>query len=238
MKTIHFAIIVVALIGVVIGGSFVLLQSTREEPKPNEAMTEKIKLPDPQYNSSTSVEQAMLKRRSVREYTNEPLNLTEVSQLLWAAQGITHSGWGFRTAPSAGALYPLEVHIVAGNVKGVPDGVYQYKPHQHELVKVRNGDVRKELSSASLGQTCIAEGAMVIVFSAVYERTTQKYGNRGIRYVHMEIGHAAQNVFLQAISLNLGVVVVGAFRDEQVKKVLNLKDLEQPLYILPVGKSK
>ncbi|MCD4724666.1 MAG: SagB/ThcOx family dehydrogenase [Bacteroidales bacterium] len=236
MKKVLVVIMVIALIGAGIGGSFMLLQPAGVEREPNKPNNEMIKLPEPKYVSNTSVEQALLKRRSVRVYKDEPLTLIEVSQLLWAAQGITESRRRSRTAPSAGALYPLDVYIVIGKVEGVTKGVYKYKPHQHELVKVRNGNVRNELTIAALGQTCVGESAIVIVFSAVYERTTQKYGDRGIRYVHMEAGHAAQNVYLQAVSLNLGTVVVGAFKDEEVRKILNMSDEEQPLYIVPVGK--
>jgi SagB-type dehydrogenase family enzyme len=236
MKKTHVVIMVIVLIGAGIGGSFISLQPTGYEREPNESMNEKIKLPEPKYNSDTSVEQALHERRSVREYRDEPLTLIEVSQLLWAAQGITDSRRGYRTAPSAGALYPLDVYLVISDVEGVTNGIYKYKPHQHELVRIRSGNVRNELTIAALGQTCVEESAMVIVFSAVYERTTQKYGNRGIRYAHMEAGHAAQNVFLQAVSLDLGLVVVGAFKDEEVRKILNMSDKEQPLYILPVGR--
>ena len=236
MKKIHVVIMVIALIGAGIGGSFMLLQAKGNKREPDEPINEKIKLPEPKYDSNTSVEQALLERRSVRVYKNEPLTLMEVSQLLWAAQGITNTRRGFRTAPSAGALYPLEVYVVIGNVEGVTKGVYKYKLHDHELVKVRNGNVRDELTIAALGQNCVRESAIVIVFSAVYERTTKKYGDRGIRYVHMEAGHAAQNVCLQAISLNLGTVVVAAFKDEKVRKILNMSAEEQPLYIIPVGK--
>lgn len=200
------------------------------------AMALAIKLPEPKYDGNTSVEQALFKRRSVRAYKNEPLALADVSQLLWAAQGITDSRNGFRTAPSAGALYPLEVYVVVSNVKEVAEGVYKYKPDEHELIRVKSGNVKGELAAAALGQACIKESAIVIVFSAVYERTTRKYGDRGVRYVHMEAGHAAQNIYLQAVSLNLGVVVVGAFNDEDVRKVLGMPDEEHPLYIIPVGK--
>ena len=235
MKRINFVIVGTALIGGAIAGSLILLQPMGDERVLKEPVNEKIELPDPKYDSSVSVEQALLKRRSVREYKDEPLRLTEVSQLLWAAQGITNPTTGFRTAPSAGALYPLEVYIVVGNVEALKDGVYKYRPRGHELVKVKDGDVRRELSVAALDQTWVGEGAIVIVFFAVYERTTIKYGNRGIRYVHMEAGHAAQNVFLQAISLNLGAGVIGAFHDKEVKKILNAPNDEQPLYIMPVG---
>lgn len=169
-------------------------------------------------------------------HPDEPLTLAEVAQLLWSAQGITDSKRAYRTAPSAGALFPLEVYAVIGNVEGLAEGVYKYKPDEHELVKVGDGDVRDKLAVAALGQACVREGAIAVVFSAVYERTTRKYGDRGVRYVHMEAGHAAQNVCLQAVSLNLGTVVIGAFKDDEVSKILNLPDEEQPLYILPIGK--
>ena len=221
--------------GVGIGGFFMLQQLKVDEREPMEPINEKIRLPEPKYDSNTSVEQALLKRRSVRVYKDEPLALTEVLQLLWAAQGITDPR-GFRTAPSAGALYPLELYVVAGNVNDLPDGIYKYKPHKHELAMVVEGDKRTELCNAALDQPSIKDAAALIVFSAVYERTTGKYGERGIRYVHMEVGHAAQNIYLQAVSLNLGLVVIGAFDDEEVKKIMNMEDKEQPLYIIPVGK--
>ncbi len=196
---------------------------------------ESIKLPQPLENSKISVEKALQERRSIRQYKNQPMSLPELSQLLWAAQGISGSG-GRRTAPSAGALYPLEVYVVAGKVTGLSAGIYSYDPHKHELSRIAKGDARAELSKAALGQSPIKNAAAVLVFSAVYERTTVKYGERGIRYVHMEAGHAAQNVFLQAVSLDLGTVVIGAFQDEQVRAFLHLPEREQPLYIMPVGK--
>jgi len=236
MKKINIVIIIAALIGAGIGGAFMLPQLFGDEHDSKGSINERIKLPEPKYDSSASIEQALLERRSVRAYQDEPLTLAEVAQLLWSAQGITGSKRAYRTAPSAGALFPLEVYVVIGNVEDVTEGVYKYKPHKHELVKVRNGDVRDKLAVAALGQACVKNGAIVIVFSAVYERTTRKYGDRGVKYVHVEAGHAAQNVCLQAVSLNLGTVVVGAFRDDEVSKILNLPDEEQPLYILPVGK--
>lgn len=236
MKKIHAIYYIIAsiiLMGIGIGGVFVLPGNERE---PKESVGEIIKLPEPRYDSETSIEEALLKRRSIRTYKNESLTIAEVSQLLWASQGITDLEMGFRTAPSAGALYPLELYVVIGNVQGIPKGVYKYNPYKHELVKVKDGDVRVELAVASLGQTWVRDGAIVIVFSAIYERTTEKYGDRGIRYVHMEVGHAAQNVYLQAVSLNLGTVVVGAFRDDSVREILNMSDKEHPLYIMPVGR--
>jgi len=194
-----------------------------------------ITLPEPRHDSDVSVEQSMLLRRSVRSYTTEPLTLEEVSQLLWAAQGITDSV-GRRTAPSAGALYPLEIYAVAGNVQGLSPGVYKYDPGKHQLEKVMDGDIRNELSAAALGQGSVRSGAVAFVITAVYERITVKYGDRGERYVHLEAGHAAQNLCLQATAMELGLVTAGAFDDEKVAEVLNLPEDEKPLYIIPVGR--
>lgn len=204
---------------------------------PVNGQAEAIKLPEPRYDSQVSLENTLQQRRSIRDYLDEPLMLAEVSQLLWAAQGITHPH-GFRTAPSAGALYPLEVYLVAGQVTDLATGIYKYQPHKHELVKVGEEDKRGELASAALGQRPVRDGAVVIVIAAVYERTMRKYGQRGIQYVHIEVGHAAQNVYLQAVALHLGTVFVGAFHDDEVKKVLNMPDEEQPLCIMPIGRIK
>lgn len=199
-------------------------------------LKDNIKLPQAKYDSQFSVEKALLKRRSVRDFKNTPLTLAEVSQLLWSAQGITEEKLGFRTAPSAGALYPLEVYLIVGNVTGVPPGIYKYKPAGHEIIKLSSADKRTELYHAALGQKWVKNGAVVIVFSAVYERTIEKYGERGVRYVQMEAGHASQNVYLQTVALNLGTVVVGAFDDNQVKKIVGMEDKEQPLVIMPIGR--
>jgi SagB-type dehydrogenase family enzyme len=196
---------------------------------------ETIKLPVPSHDSETSLETALMERRSIRDYTDEPLTLAEISQLLWAAQGITHPN-GYRTAPSAGALYPLEIYLVSGNVTGLPSGVYRFIPKGHELVKISEGDRRSELCQAALNQKSVEQAVAVIVIAAVYERTMVKYGDRGIQYVHMEVGSAAQNVYLQAASLDLGTVFIGAFYDEDVKAVVGLPDDEQPLGIMPVGR--
>lgn len=195
-----------------------------------------LKLPQPRFSSNVSVEEAILKRRSVREYKDESLTIQEISQILWSAQGITDKRMGFRTAPSAGALYPLEVYIVVGKVKDLAPGVYKYRPQNHDIVLVSSGDKRIDLYRVSLMQDCIKNAPIVVVISAVFERTTRKYGERGIRYVYMEAGHSAQNIYLQCESLGLGTVVVGAFDDEGVKRVLNLERGESPLYLIPIGK--
>jgi SagB-type dehydrogenase family enzyme len=195
----------------------------------------KIKLPEPRYKSNVSVEETLLKRRSIREYASEPLKLQEVSQLLWAAQGITDPR-GLRTAPSAGALYPLNVYLVVGNVVNLTEGLYKYLPETHEILKVIDGDMKRELARAAMGQSSVENAPIDIVITAVYETTTGKYREKGIRYVHIEVGHTAQNLCLQATAMGLGIVTVGGFDDSEVKEVLNLSESEQPLYIIPIGR--
>lgn len=193
-----------------------------------------MKLPEPLHEGKISVEAALKGRRSVREYRSSPLTLSDVSQLLWATQGVTAAG-GMRTAPSAGALYPLEVYLVAGNVEGTAPGVYRYQPGVHSLVQVVSGDRRTELCAAALSQSCVRNAPAIFVLASVYARTTRRYGERGIRYVHMEVGHAAQNLSLQAVARGLGSVCIGAFQDEAVHRVMGMTREEVALYILPVG---
>ncbi len=194
-----------------------------------------MKLPEATHESGVSIEAALQARRSVRSYSRTPLRLTDISQLLWAAQGVNRKN-GMRTAPSAGALYPLEIYLVVGNVDDLPAGVYKYLPQAHEIFQVDDADKRLELRLAGLGQGCIDAAAAVIVIAGVYDRTAAKYGRRAERYVHLEAGHASQNIYLQAVSLRLGTVAVGAFDDERVKKTLSMDKDEYPLYIMPVGK--
>ncbi len=200
------------------------------------ASGETIALPGPAHDSGVSLEQAILQRRSVRSFQEGSLTLPELGQLLWAAQGITGSG-GKRAAPSAGALYPLEVYVVAGNVEGVSAGVYKYIPVSHTLVRVLDGDLRQSLSTAAMSQASVRQGAADIVITAVFARVTGQYGERGIRFVHLEAGHAAENICLQVVPLKLGTVTVGSFDDASVKKVLGAAADEEPLYILPVGRT-
>ena len=194
----------------------------------------RIKLPKQRHYGDVSLEETLFRRRSVRDFVSKPLALEEVSQLLWAAQGLTVD-WGGRTSPSAGALYPLEIYVAASNVQALSPGVYRYEPNDHEMIMITEGDVRSKLTHASLGQIAVKESAINIVITASYRRTTRKYGARGVQYVHMETGHAAQNVCLQATALNLGAVTIGAFDDDDVRKILNLPKGEKPLYIIPVG---
>ncbi len=217
------------------------------EPQPPfdklRASSSAIPLPAPKTRGEMSLEEAIQKRRSKREFLDKPLTLEQVSQILWVAQGITDEQSGYRAAPSAGALYPLEVYLVVGEGGVDPPladgaGVYHYLPENHSLEKLLEGDVRQDLMRASLGQSFIADAPVDLVIAAEYERTTGKYGERGIRYVHMEVGHAAQNVYLQVTALGLGTVTIGAFDDEEVARVLHLPSEHEPLCVMPVGHLK
>lgn len=205
-----------------------------------------IVLPDPEFSSQVSVEEALLNRRSVREYSAEQLTMQEISQVLWAAYGITDKQsypsfllGGLRTAPSAGALYPLEIYLIAGNIMGLKPGVYKYESNGHLLIPFQDGDIRADLAEAALDQAFLKEAPAIIFYSAVFKRTTQKYGDRGHeRYVCMDVGHSAQNVYLQAYTLGIGTCAVGAFSDKMVSNVLMIPDDEEPLYLMPFGKIK
>ncbi len=155
--------------------------------------------------------------------------------MLWAAQGVT-SREGFRASPSAGALYPLEVRLAVGTVDGLAEGIYRYKPESHRLVPEVSGDKRRKLAAAAFGQHWVADSALILVISAVYGRTTSKYGRRGIRYAHMEAGHAAQNVLLSATAQGIGATPVGAFDDAAVAEIADFSDEEHPLYLIPLGR--
>lgn len=191
-----------------------------------------INLSKPKIKGTVSVEETIQERRSVRNYASKEISMEDISQLLWACQGITSQRGDLRAAPSAGALYPLEVYLVK------KDGAFHYIPEGHKLEIIRDRDVKKDLAVASYGQNYVAAAAIDIVICAVYERVTSKYGERGMRYTYMEAGHAAQNIFLQATALGLDSVPVGAFDDAAVSEILNLPKDVKPLYILPVGYKK
>lgn len=194
----------------------------------------RVKLPAPGRAGRVSVEEALQQRRSVREFAPGPLELADVSRVLWAAQGITDAE-RHRTAPSAGALYPLEIYLVSGNVAGLPAGVYHYEPARHELLGVKKGDVRADLASAAFGQGWMRGTPAALAIAAVYRRTARKYGDRAPRYVHIEVGHAAQNVYLQAAARGLATVLVGAFNDAKLQAVLGLPADHAPLALMPFG---
>jgi SagB-type dehydrogenase family enzyme len=190
-----------------------------------------IKLPEPRLKSEVSLEEALYQRRSIRQYSDVPLKLSDVSQLLWAAQGITDSGKGGRTAPSAVAIYPLEIYLVAGNVEGLSPGIYRYIPEGHELQKIKDGDARGDLGT----QATIKKAAIDIVIVANYKKVPERFGANSTKWVYLEGGHVAQNICLQVTALNLGTVTVGGFAEEQVKSLLGIPADMGVLYVLPVG---
>jgi SagB-type dehydrogenase family enzyme len=208
-----------------------------------------IPLPAPHKKGDLSVESALQSRRSTRRYKKASLSKEMLGQILWAAQGITEKSdhppalWGgrswpggLRTAPSAGALYPLDVYVVVGGVEDLPPGVYRYLPGKQALERTAEGDRRAELCQAALNQSFVRQGAVVLVISGVYARCAAKYGERAQRYTHIETGAVGQNIYLQAESLGLGTVMVGAFNDNKVQSVLGLSKDEMPLAIMPIGK--
>lgn len=193
-----------------------------------------VNLPPPPAAGAMSLQEALARRRSVREFAPGALTLEELSQLVWAAQGATAPER--RTAPSPGATYPLEAYVVVGEVKSLAAGVYRYRTDMHRLELVADGDIRLPVADAAVGQTWISKAAIVVVIAAVFERTTAHYGKRGEHYVYVEAGHVAQNLLLQATALGLGARPVGAFNDLGVSRLLLLQDGETPLYIIPVGR--
>lgn len=205
-------------------------QTTTEEPKKEATPSpvEEIPLPTPGQRGEVSLEEALTRRRSIREFREKGLTWAEISQLLWAGQGITHPR-GLRTAPSAGALYPLELYVATG------EAVYHYSPQRDGLAMLSSEDRRLGLWEAGLMQDALREAPAIIVIAAVYARTEGKYGPRAERYVHLEAGHAAQNILLQATALDLGAVPIGAFYDQKVQEVLALPSDHEPLYLIPVG---
>lgn len=201
-------------------------------------MSTPFSLPSPERQGVMSLAEAIARRRSVRDFTAEPISQAQLSQILWAAQGITGASRKSRSVPSAGATYPLEIFIACGNngVEGVDDGIYLYNIDDHSLTRHYDKDVRLELARAALNQEFIYQAPVDIIICALYSRTLGRYGARGERYIHIEVGHAGQNIYLQASALGLATVAVGAFDDEQVRGVLRLDNQYKPLYIMPVGK--
>lgn len=233
----HFRIGLTAvflLLFLILTGSRIMMPLTRTPSALPETGLE-IELIPPRLTGTMPFEQALYERRSVRSYSEAPLTLSELSQLLWAAQGITQPN-GWRTAASAGALYPLELLVAVGNVLGVEPGVYRYSPERHSLTLILPGDQRAALSAAALDQQSVAQGAAVLALAGIYERTTGRYGQRGRQYVHMEVGIAYQNVHLQAVAMELGTVFIGAFDDSRVQTILGLAADEQPFCLMPVGR--
>ena len=196
-----------------------------------------IKLPSPRYRGII-LEEAIYKRRSIRDYSSKAIDLKQLSQLLFAAQGKTSRlhGIPLRTAPSAGALYPFEIYVIVNNVKDLSKGIYHYSVPEHALELIKEGDFRKRITNAGLKQEMLGDSCVTFVMSAIFDRTRHKYGERGFRYVYMEAGHISQNIALQAVSLGLGSVTVGAYIDEQVNELIGVDGTkEAAIYLHAVG---
>jgi SagB-type dehydrogenase family enzyme len=204
------------------------------DPGAAQVRSSRVDLPRVAPSRDATLASLLEQRHSVREFSDRSLELAEVAQVLWAAMGLNRPD-GRRTVPSAGALFPLDVYVVAGDVRGLAPGVYRYVPHEHALEPTAAGDRRTPLVRAALRQEWAARAPAIVVVTAEYERTTVKYGDRGVRYAHMEVGGVAQNVYLQCAALNLGTTFVGAFDDEKVGAVLELPAAHRPLALLPVG---
>ncbi len=194
-----------------------------------------ISLTPPARGEARSLQAALAQRRSTRSYTTQALSLAAVSELLWAAQGVS-SDRGLRTAPSAGALSPLELYVVARHVDGLASGVYRYAPAAHAIERTLEHRGGPELSRAAGGQPAVAAAPLVLAITAIPARTAAKYGARASRYVAFEAGAASQNVALKAAALGLGTVVVGAFDDDGVAQALGLSAGVRPLALMPVGR--
>ena len=200
----------------------------------------RIKLPTPDYRGII-LEDAIRKRRSIRDYRDEAISLKELSNLLFSAQGITgrYLGIPLRAAPSAGALYPFEIYIYAHNIEGLERGIYHYDPLDHYLEFIRKGDFRQDLFKAGLYQNMFLKAPLIFIYVAVFERTTQKYGDRGYRYIYIEAGHIAENVFLESVSLGLGSCVVGAFFDDMINRIIGVDGKrESAIYIQTIGRPR
>jgi len=188
-----------------------------------------IQLTDPNLEGDMSLEEALAKRRSVRQFSSEPIKRSQISQLAWAGQGITEPQRGLRTAPSAGATYPIELLFAT------PEGLFVYRPTDHSLMQIGNQDIRNGLAAAaSMAESVAGAGCDIIVAGSI-RKLTDQYKDNARKFMYMEAGHIAQNIQLQAVCLGLGSVTVGGFDTKEVRKVSNLTRTLEPLYIICVG---
>lgn len=188
-----------------------------------------IRLPQPRLTGTISLEQALATRRSVRNFGSGTLDYNQLGQLAWAAQGITEQKMGFRTAPSAGAIYPIELYFATAQ------GLFVYNPADHTLVQTVDKDIRAELSRAALGQSAVAQAACDIIITGSVKKVAARYGQMGRTYTILEAGHIAQNILLQAVALDLGAVPIGAFEPSPVRRLCRLTTGVEPFYIISVG---
>jgi len=201
----------------------------------------KIALSEPSTEGGLSLWDVLQRRRSERRFQDVPLKESELSQLLWAAQGITREGRGvdFRTAPSAGALYPVETYVVVHDVEGIEAGVYHYGVEQHQLEQLRLGDFQAATAAAALDQRIAALSKVVFVWTAIFERSKWKYEERAYRYIYLDAGHIAQNVALAAVALDLGSCQIGALYDGEANELVGVDGVrESTIYMTVVGRSR
>lgn len=203
---------------------------------------DKIRLPKPNPNLlSMPLANALEKRRSIRRFKREGLNLEEVSTLLYYSVGIKGSSWGIplRMFPSAGALQPIETYLQVNNVEGVPPGIYHYEPDEHILVLIKQGDFRKEMYLYSLQQDHVRDAPINIVLTLILDRTQSKYGYRAYRYALLDTGHVGMNIYLISTAMGLGTCAVGAYYDRNIDKLFELDGItEASIIIYPVGKPR
>ncbi|MFC1811713.1 SagB/ThcOx family dehydrogenase [Thermodesulfobacteriota bacterium] len=200
---------------------------------------ERIQLPEPDLSQPADLWQCLAKRRSERNTTLGPLSLGELSRLMWGAQGITaRAGMHlFRTAPSAGALYPFETYLYVDKVEEVPKGIYHFNVADFALDCMETGDFRQEFTAASLGQPVVQRAAVVIIWTAMMLRCMTKYRDRAMRYIPMDLGHVCQNVQLAAVAMGFGSCPIGAFYDDDFNELLGVDGEEETvLYLVSVGK--
>ena len=208
----------------------------------SDTMAAEIALPSPSYKGSVSVEEALKARRTHRSFQSRPLILKQFSQILWGAYGVTDRKYGsfLKTAPSAGALYPLDIYGVVGQggVETLAPGIYHFRPENHAIELVKQGDLRAEVARQALQQMWMAKAPLMLVITGEYNRSSIKYGLRSAIYTHIEAGHVGQNVFLQAEAIGLKAGIVGAFNNQQIIRVMGFSTSHDPLLIMPVGYSE
>jgi len=196
-----------------------------------------IALPAPEQVVTSSVDQALRQRRSIRSYSDRPLSIEQLSYLLWASTGIQRRArnFEFRTAPSAGALYPIETYVVVNNVENVPQGLYHYSIKQHTLEELQTGDISQAITTAAMGQRICSQAAAVFIWTAVFQRTKWRYRDRAYRYIYLDAGHIAQNLALSATSLGLGSCQIGALFDEEVNEIVGVDGIEESTIYMTVA---
>jgi SagB-type dehydrogenase family enzyme len=210
--------------------------TARPEPYKTYPDSAKVVLPPPEPDTHVTLDQVLNERKSVRRFRPDPIGLDQLSYLIWASTGIqrTEQGYEFRTAPSAGALYPIETYLVANNVRDLEPGVYHYGIRSHELERLRSGDMRGPLAAAALTQEMCAKAAAVFVWTAIFARTQWKYGQRAYRYVYLDAAHIAENLALAAVGLGLGTCPIGALFDDEVNKLLDVDGADESVVYMSV----